>query len=152
MFSRNAESSKRSACALLRSACALFAVLLLFSLTGCGGKEIPIHGVITLDGEPVPGPGTIAFYAESGTDSPHAAGEIQDGKYAIPAERAPYAGKFRVEITWPKQTGKQIPSADPGMLTDETKEAIPAKYNKNTELKAEISTSQTVHDFHLSSK
>jgi hypothetical protein len=128
------------------------AVIGALLISGCGGKEIPIHGIITLDGEPVPGPGTIAFYAESGTDSPHASAEFKDGKYEIPAEQGPHAGRFRVEITWPKPTGKQIPSADPGMLTDERVEAIPEKYNKNTELKAEISSSQTVHDFHLKSR
>jgi hypothetical protein len=126
---------------------------LLIAFAGCSGsKEIPISGQVTLDGQPLAGPATIAFYPQQGTDSPGAAGEIVDGKYEIPAERGPYAGSFRVEITWPRKTGKQLPSADPGMVVDETVEGLPAKYNRNTELTAEISPQQKVHDFQLQSR
>jgi hypothetical protein len=125
---------------------------LLPAAVGCGGQEMAVNGQVTLDGQPVPGPGTVAFYAEPGTDSPHAAGEIEQGKYEIPAERGLRAGKFRVEITWPKKTGKKLPSADPGMTVDETVEGIPARYNTQSELRVEISPSQSVHDFHLQSK
>ena len=131
----------------------LLLTLITATLLGCSSSpEIPIRGEITLDGQPVGGPGTIAFYAQPGTDSPHASAEFSDGKYEIPAERGPHAGKFRVEITWPKPTGKQIPSADPGILMDERVEAIPDRYNKSSELQVEISRSQTVHNFQLESK
>lgn len=120
--------------------------------TGCGSsKDIPLRGKITLDGKPVPGPGIISFYAEPGTDSPNASTEFTDGKYEIPAAQGPSAGKFRVEITWPKPTGKKIPSAEPGLMIDERVEALPARYNQQTELRVEISPSQNVHDFHLKS-
>lgn len=130
--------------------CAAIASLCLFA--GCSSsKEIPIHGEITLDGKPIPGPGIIAFYAEPGTDSPHASAEFADGKYEIPAAQGPSTGKFRVEITWPKPTGKKTPSAEPGLMLDERVEALPARYNQQTELRVEISPSQNVHDFHLKS-
>jgi hypothetical protein len=128
-------------------------ICLAATIAGCGGStDIPISGEVTLDGRPVAGPATIAFYPEPGTNSPNAGGEIVDGKYSIPAEKGPSTGKFRVEITWPKKTGKQIPSVDPGMMTDETFEAIPAKYNSNSELNAEVSPTQTVHSFQLQSR
>ncbi|MEO8494687.1 MAG: hypothetical protein ABI614_06435, partial [Planctomycetota bacterium] len=87
----------------------LLAVLLL-SAAGCGGSaNIPIKGEVTIDGQPVEGPATIVFYPEKGTESPSASGEIVDGKYEIPVDKGPSAGLFRVEITWPKPTGKKIP-------------------------------------------
>jgi hypothetical protein len=119
--------------------------------SGCGPRPLAIQGTVTLDGQPVAGPGTVAFYPEPATER-GVSGEILNGQYKIPAEQGPYPGKYRVEITWPKKTGKQIPSLDPGMMAfEETFEAIPKKFNSNSELKVEINSSQTLHDFHLKS-
>lgn len=129
----------------------LAVLLVILAVAGCGPRTIALHGAVTLDDQPVAGPGTVAFYPEAGNEL-GVSGEIVDGKYEIPAERGPVAGKYRVEITWPKKTGKQIPSLDPGMMSDETIEAIPKKYNRDSELTVEISSSQSVHDFHLKSR
>ena len=127
--------------------------LAMLTALGCGGDDfIPLQGEVKLDGQPVAGPGTIAFYPEQGTESPGASGEIVGGKYQIPEEKGPSAGTFRVEITWPKATGRKLPSLDPGMTVEERAEAIPAKYNSNTELKVEISSDKNVHNFDLKSK
>lgn len=128
-------------------------LLLLLAVAGCGGSaNIPIQGTVTLDGQPVEGPATIIFYPEAGTESPSASGDIVGGKYEIPADKGPSAGAFRVEITWPKPTGKKIASVDPGMPAEEIAEAIPAKYNKDSELKVEIDSGKTEHNFDLKSK
>ena len=127
--------------------------LVLLTALGCGGEDyIPIQGQVTLDGQPVVGPGTIAFYPEPGTESAGASAEIIDGKYQIPEEKGPSPGTFRVEIRWPKPTGRKLPSLDPGMMVDERVEAIPARYNSDTELKVDISSDQEEYNFDLKSQ
>jgi hypothetical protein len=130
----------------------LIAVVLVSTTAGCGTSQVPVTGTVTLDGQPVTGPGIIAFYPEPAADVGGVSAEIVDGKYDIPAERGAVPGTYRVEITWPKPTGRKLPSADPGMTIDERVEAIPDKYNKNSELKVEISSDKTVHDFDLKSR
>jgi hypothetical protein len=120
-------------------------------LTGCAAAPTGIKGEVTLDGQPV-GPGNIVFQPEPGSDSRKASAAIEDGKYSIPAERAPAPGTFKVEVRWSKKTGRSVPSADPGIMMDETFEAIPAKYNDSTTLTVEIKPGASVYDFHLKSK
>lgn len=59
---------------------------------------------------------------------------------------------YRVEVNWPKPTGKKIPSTDPGILADETFEVVPRKYNVNTSLTADVTAGENVKDFALTSK
>lgn len=127
------------------------ALWVVVAVVGCGGsKNVAIQGEVTLDGQPV-GPGSIVFYPEGGSGAP-ASAAIENGRYEIPPERGPTAGTYRIEISWPKKTGKTIPSNDPGFTTEETVEAIPPKYNSQTTLKAEISSSQSKHDFPLTTQ
>jgi hypothetical protein len=120
--------------------------LLLF--TGCGGDgRRAVSGDVSLDGEAVNG-GSIVFLPAAGEGSKGAA-EIVDGKYAIPPEQGLPPGNYRVEIRWSKPTGKQIPSGDPGMLMDERLEAMPAKYNSDSTLTAEITAGENEHSFKL---
>ena len=65
-------------------------------------------------------------------------GVIQDGKYTLPEEKGATAGKYRVEISWLKVTGKQLKDAETGEMYDERVEALPDKYHKNSELTAEV--------------
>src|SRR5262245_22550970 len=91
---------------------------LLLLIAGCNSSDqVTVKGEVTLDGAPV-GPGSISFYPEDGTVSRKASAAILDGKYEIPAEIGPSPGKFKIEITWPKATGKKVPSADPGIMTE----------------------------------
>jgi hypothetical protein len=122
---------------------------LLTAVIGCGSsKEVSIKGSVTFDGQPV-GPGSIVFAPETGNESIKVAAPIEDGKYEIGAERGATPGMFRVEISWSKKTGRQIPSADPGVMVDEVQEAIPAKYNAQSTLSREIKPGENVHDFDL---
>lgn len=117
-------------------------------LTGCGGDgRRSVSGEVTLDGEPVDG-GSIVFLP-SGGEGGKGAAEIVKGKYAIPTEQGLPPGSYRVEIHWLKPTGKQIPSGDPGMMTDERAEAIPAQYHSASTLVAEITAGENKHNFHL---
>ncbi len=119
-------------------------------LTGCGdGGKARMQGTVTFDGQPIE-EGSISFLPADGTDSRKASAAILKGVYDIPADRAPTAGKFKVEITWMKRTGNKIASADPGMApADETKEAIPAKYNRESTLVRDLVAGENKLDFNL---
>ncbi len=51
-----------------------------------------------------------------------------------------------------KPTGRKVASADPGMTMDETREAVPRKYNAETTLTVDVGATETVKDFALTSK
>jgi len=109
-----------------------------------------VHGIVTLDNEPVAS-GSIVFLPTAGPGK-KAAAAIEQGHYSIPATYSLPPGSYRVEISWRKPTGRQIPSADPGIMTDETREAVPIRYNTESTLTAEIASGDVEKNFDLSSK
>ena len=120
-------------------------------MLGCGATRSPsIHGQVTLDGEVVTN-GNIVFLPAAAA-GPKGAAAIEQGKYSIPATDKLLPGSYRVEISWHKPTGRKIASADPGMLIDETREAIPAKFNTASTLTVELGSGDEEHDFALSTK
>jgi hypothetical protein len=122
---------------------ALVLLLLLpgFWAPGCGQSadhwpRQPVSGKVTVDGQPLDS-GEIAFVP--GGDGPAAGGLIQNGKYAIGRGDGPVPGPHRVLITSAKPTGKKIKDeADPKVLYDERAETIPARYNAQSQLTAEV--------------
>jgi hypothetical protein len=123
----------------------------LLALAGCGKGSAPsVHGKVTLDGESVT-QGSISFFPEA-VKGPRAAAAIEQGVYALAPHEKLTPGKYRVEISWRKPTGKKIPSADPGIMIDETREAVPTKFNSDSTLIAEIAHGETEKDFDLTSK
>jgi hypothetical protein len=124
------------------------AAFALIAAGGCGGKSVStVHGKVTLDGEPIAA-GDIQFLPTGGS-SRKAAAPIEQGAYALAPTDALPPGEYRVEIRWPKPTGRKIPSADPGMQADETKEVVPARYNSDSTLKVEIGGGDVEKDFAL---
>jgi hypothetical protein len=120
-------------------------------LVGCGTTSAPtVHGKVTLDGEAVTN-GNIIFFSQE-AKGPKASAAIEQGAYTISPQDKLLPGKYRVEIRWSKPTGKKIPSADPGIMTDETREAVPAKYNTDSTLTAEITAGDAEKDFALTTK
>jgi len=130
-----------------------FVLLALAScLVGCGGDtgRASVSGTVTLDGEPVKN-GAITLVALTGDEGPTGA-DIVDGYYRIRKTQGPVAGRFRVEIRWPKPTGKRIPVMDgipDSGMRDELAEAIPVKYNKESVLEIEIQKGKIQRDFEL---
>lgn len=121
------------------------------AIVGCGSSnQVSVQGRVTFDGQPV-GPGSIVFLPDAGVEGTKVAAAIEDGKYQIGPERGAVPGDFRVEISWSKKTGRQIPSADPGIMMDEMQEAIPPQYNAQTTLRRELKAGENVHDFDLRS-
>jgi hypothetical protein len=122
-------------------------VVLGLSAAGCGGSPATTSGRVTLNGQPVEA-GSISFLPAAG-DGPASAAAIENGEYALPPERPLRSGTYRVEVNWLKPTGKKIPSADPGIMTDERQEVIPTKYNTQSKLTVEITSGANVHNFEL---
>ena len=131
----------------------LFAVVLL-TLLGCGGPpRTSVSGKVTFDGQPV-ATGQIVF-------EPQAAGrlgiaQISDGAYAMPAEHGPTAGTYVVRITANRPSGRKTKAgrgANGPSLVDQHEQFLPAKYNDQSELKAEVSgEGAIVRDFILTTK
>src|SRR5262249_14982703 len=126
-------------------------VALVFSLalvTGCSSKT-SVRGKGTLDGEKVDGGGITLRPAGEGRTG---AGEIKDGQYYLDAERGLQPGSYKVEISWNKKTGKLIPSNDPPNKVEETRQAVPRKYNAETQLTLDVVGGSNTKDFELTSK
>jgi hypothetical protein len=131
------------------------ALLAAVASAGCGDatpRRGPVHGSVSLDGRPLEA-GKIRFFALTGGVS--AEGEVRDGRYEIPADRGPTAGKYRVEVSSERKTGRKVPDRDagPGDLKDETVEAVPARYNRESALQVDYDpAADAPHDFDLKTK
>ena len=131
--------------------------LVLFPVVtaGCGGSNrAEVTGEVTLDGAPVDG-GTISFIPTGDTTGPPAWGKIEAGRYSIPACEGPAVGANRVEIRWTRNTGRKIPSippAPPDTMIEEIVEAVPARYNSQSELEANVQPGENAFDFTLQSR
>ncbi len=129
---------------------------LLLVLGGCGDAgRVAVAGKVLFNGAPLES-GTITFIPMSGTESPSAGAPISDGSFTVPGDKGPLPGKFRVEIKSPRKTGKKVnvsvPTAQKGVALEETVEAIPPKYNRDSELKADIQPGAPPLEFDLKSK
>ena len=142
------------ACVLSLGCCAM--------LGGCNEPtdRHALQGTVTLDGQPLAA-GGIDFFPLQGTRGPTAGGQIVDGSFYIAPGGGTKVGTFRVLITASRKTGKQVsdptaemidPEIENGMV-DAYEQYIPARYNKQSELTAEVIVDgQNVFKFDLSSK
>ena len=125
---------------------ALAAVFLGAGCNGGSGK-VKIHGKVTLDGQPV-ATGSIAFIPTDGKGQT-AGAIITDGAYQAEVQ----AGAMRVEIHYPKASGKRKLYDTPDSPTiDTTEEQIPAKYNTQSQLTETITSKSSEINFELKSK
>jgi hypothetical protein len=110
-----------------------------------------VSGSVTFDGQPV-GTGQIVF-------EPTSAGrlgiaQISNGRFVMPAVQGPTAGKYVVRITSNRATGRKVQAGrGDKTLVDQYEQFIPAKYNEQSQLTADIGDdSDVVRDFTLTSK
>jgi hypothetical protein len=123
------------------------------SLTGCGnqGREA-IEGTVTLDGKPLE-KGYISFRPQPGTASPSAGADIANGKFSVASKGGVLPGKFRVEITASRKTDKKIRDRLTGNMVPLEEQYIPARYNEDSKLEAEIGSSNARRlEFAITSK
>ena len=134
-------------------------VMLVLVICGCGGPEGPatvtVTGSVSLDGKPVTS-GQIIFYDVAGVEKAYA-GVIEDGEFSFPST----AGQKKVSITSPQEVAGSsiIVGGTPGDPVSaenpapQILESIPAKYNDQTELTANVNTSgDNTFPFELTSK
>ena len=127
---------------------------------GCGSEPrglVPVAGVVTLDGKPVPG-SVVTFQPQGGPDvskdapMPGSTGRCDDsGRYelaTIRGEPGAVPGSHTIRIHSPN--GKVVGESDaPGA----PKELFPPKYNFQTELTIEVPPEGTdAANFELTSK
>lgn len=123
--------------------------LLLFVQAGCGGSGgmSEVTGTVTLDDKLLES-GAISFIPVDG-QSTTAGGEIKQGHYSV--QVPPVA--MKVSISSPKVVGKKKLYDTPDSPTmDVTQEAVPAKYNEQTELQIDVKSGANKQDFKLQSK
>lgn len=145
---------------LLKRLCARWLwLLLLMTLPGCG-PENPlgrraIDGHITLDGSPLAS-GHIQFVPQDAGGVSSGA-IIAQGSYKLEAPKGLPPGKYYVQIFSPRKEAKADPLVQqtdepPGPFQPAT-ETIPARYNRDTTLAADVPPSgSTTFDFDLKSK
>jgi hypothetical protein len=124
-------------------------------LSGCGSRDdgdrlYPLTGAATFNGEPIDlGAITLIPMGGGGVNMRNSGGVIKDGRYAIPEERGPHAGTYRVEVHWLKMTGRKLRDEVTGDMYDERVEALPAQFHKNSDLTIEIPAPEDTHDLIL---
>ncbi|WP_020468327.1 hypothetical protein [Zavarzinella formosa] len=128
----------------------MLVLLSLFLITGCGADGARISGKVTLGGAAIP-EGRIELLPPNG--GPVIAGApILDGAFHLDGASLPAAGKYRIAIWYPKKTGRKVVAgspAPPNTMIDETVEAVPAKYNKQSTLQREVKNGSNTLDFEL---
>jgi hypothetical protein len=129
--------------------------VLLLAFSGCGQSDrASVSGRVTLDGQPLQS-GSITFFPTGNTKGPTAGDVIEGGIYSVSASRGPVAGQYRVEIRSMRKTGRKIRvpvPAPPGTMMDELVSGIPAIYNDESTLTAEVIKGKNHFDFDLKSK
>ncbi len=126
--------------------CSFFVVFSLLLLAGCGSPQHSVTGSVTFDGTALP-EGDIVFKPKDPKVGRPEGAKIKDGKYTARVD----AGSYNVEITASKLV--KLPAGKKGALgeTEMPEQYLPEKYNKTTELSAEVSAGMT-KDFELKSK
>lgn len=130
-------------------------------LVGCSGRDaldysgielLDVTGRVTLNGEPLAG-AVITFEDDQKRTS---IGQTDDhGRYRLRFDHARFGcrpGRQIVRIT----TAKSLDEGDdPDGVTDAgpsaNQERLPARYNTQSELTANVSATNTKHDFHITS-
>lgn len=129
----------------------LLAVFVMAGVTGCGSsgggpKEYPVTGTVKFDGTPVE-TGQILFRATE-RDKRGYSGSITNGAYDLKAE----AGKMTVQITASRIIPGKFDESNPGEKSPVGEMYIPARYNTQTELTAEVKPGKNSIDFDLKSE
>ncbi|MEX0792679.1 MAG: hypothetical protein WD045_06055 [Pirellulaceae bacterium] len=123
---------------------------LALGLFGCGSRTdglITISGTVTLDGKPVP-EGSVSLMPLDGKGIA-GGGTIAHGRYS--ADSSP--GLMAVQINGIEKVEKENPSAEEvarGLHIDQ-KQILPASYNRQSQLRIEVSSDNHQFDFNLTS-
>jgi hypothetical protein len=134
-------------------------LLAAIALAGCSGGDgldrQSVTGQVVFDGQPLKDGEILFFPTSNGKDAIATGAHITNGNYSISKQEGPIPGNYKVQIT--AAGGAQAPPANsdamPGTGPIHAKELIPAKYNVQSTLTADVKTGEAnKFDFTLSSK
>jgi hypothetical protein len=128
---------------LIRVSCGFVLTIAL----GCSPAGSSVQGQVSLAGAPLD-EATISFVPVEPETNPPAWANVSRGQYAIAPTDGLKPGKYRVEIRALLATGKSNAN-DPSLI--EAKEAVPGRYNSQSQLVAEIKPGVNTADFDLKS-
>jgi len=118
--------------------------LCLFLASGCrpAGNHAPIHGRVTMDGNPLT-QGSILFTPLDG-QGVATGSDIKDGLYSIDRAKGPATGRNRVQISGVRGTGKMVqkPLAPQGEMIEMLEGSIPTRYNGTSTLEVNVQADQ----------
>lgn len=123
-------------------ACVMGGWLAIVGCSSSGPKTYEVSGNVTFNGQPV-SEGAIMFLPADKSINPQG-GIIKDGAYKLRAE----AGSYSVQIT----ATRPVPGKKGPMGEDAVEQYIPANYNEQTTLNAEVKASENQLDFPLTSR
>ncbi|MBC7820182.1 MAG: hypothetical protein IAG10_25135 [Planctomycetaceae bacterium] len=119
-------------------------------LGGCGSsvKTLPragVSGEVTWNGQPLTN-ALVAFVPQGTVKGPRTVGAITEGKFSLDEAVGPLVGPMRVEIT----SALEEDEPRDGKAKPYAPERIPAQYNVNSTLSAEVKSGETnKFAFHL---
>lgn len=118
----------------------VLSVWLVALCPGCGPNtdRVPLQGLVTFQGRPLEH-GHVTFLTTSGPPGPVCGAVIRDGRFDIPAEQGLSPGSYRVLISSPDGEAPQTPEEIAAGASPRAMERIPARYNAESELTAEVS-------------
>ncbi len=125
----------------------ILAVLVAAPLAGCGRSSgldtHPVTGKVTFEGQAIQ-EGQIVFRS-LGTDPRAFGGAIKDGQYRLDA----VVGNMKVEVRASRLVPGKFDESNPGEKVPVGEMYIPAKYNSQSELTAEVKAGKNEIDFEL---
>jgi hypothetical protein len=128
---------------------AVLAIALSALLVGCSdNRTAEVSGTVNVDGQPVE-QGSISFIPAEGKGVTSGS-DIKDGKYSVAKAST---GSSKIQIRVPKVTGKKKLYDAPDSPTRDTfSEALPKKYNDDTELRFDVQPGKNEKSWDLSTK
>jgi hypothetical protein len=129
----------------------VFAFFVTLILAGCGGRSdlAKVSGLVTLDGKPLPS-ATVVFQPDASGPASYGLTDEQ-GRYSVMydvGQSGAVLGMHSVKISTYQE---KDPDADPPIAA--APEVLPDRYNKTSELRAEVISSKVNEiNFKLESK
>lgn len=116
-------------------------LLMVLACLGCGaGNSLDLQAVsgsVTFDGKPLE-QGSIQFVPQDNATGLLSGALITAGTYSIPQDKGLPPGKYTVRISSADRSSN-APASPPGMESSvPAKERIPARYNAESQLTAEV--------------
>lgn len=114
---------------------------LLVFVAGCGDSGITIHGMVTVDGQPLE-TAEIKFFPLADVNGESIGAAVANGEYEIPSTQRIKEGEYQVQIRSYRSTGKKVwdgmGDGENKVMVDEFRQFLPNRYNDASELKVAL--------------